>query len=853
MNRNIILGFAGGLVFAISLIIGLVVADNATDQGGGEPRLPGALGDPIELITGIPISDPDAPIDFDQPIEPTQAAYVPIDTGSGSAGGSGGSSSPGGGGVPADGDEDESPADGDTGADGAELIVAPLAPVDADFRFGDFFIGDLYFEFLDYPPFRFLDLCADDGALPGCPPGVGGTVFAPVSDPPAGGFRLGSHIRTSGDARATGATCDPTEPDESLVYVWANQPAEFNITYYPRGFNRESAIRGGLLRTVTVSNADPTHPEFLRYAEDWAEHRLATSAWPQECFILTPILQRLGDDTLTRTYDRYTVEVEATSFEGESASRTYAIIRSRLTTTLTVRDDHSIDISIPPGGTRASGRWSRMSLIHESVTTTCADLEADGFHSLELTPADESGMIFYGLGDTIHILDLKEGTTYLLCIWWFLDAERSFDDPIVVDREMRWITTPNRLTPVVTALAVQNRSVLPFLPAGSYTVRFCETITIPSRDLPFPESTPIPGSPVLCDWAGTRFPNPAIGLFTTPTGARGEFAIMLDPSSPRGTQILRADLSTADERGPTLILSAHFLEGSDSGGDVWEIGPPLIFEPLPEDPEELPAEIQIDRNASSLEPDGQDAIRITAEFDRAVILNASLLGEPCLTGPEPSFTSPGRSATGGGFMTTWSFRFDGLCLLSQYSVVLEVEDRAGNRASFADIAPGLPEHPGARYFNGMGWTDGYHVEYKVWSTGAPPSVPRKLYVGHFEVSVAGERWDMRLPSRCLKDNLPGALPFENRRGSPDAVWGDTPTITVSFSASEPGPTGDGGGCTPSERYRYESWTANVASTLPSVADLEIGAPFEMRVPITTVPYGPAPIDVELVIVGTVTG
>ncbi len=47
----------------------------------------------------------------------------------------------------------------------------------------------MFFDILEFPPFRFLDLCADDGALPGCPFEIGESILAsPLrsSGPPNG-------------------------------------------------------------------------------------------------------------------------------------------------------------------------------------------------------------------------------------------------------------------------------------------------------------------------------------------------------------------------------------------------------------------------------------------------------------------------------------------------------------------------------------------------------------------------------------------------------------------------------------------------------------------------------------------
>lgn len=862
MNRNTILGFVGGLTFAASLVIGLVVADAATDQGGGEAVLPGTLGPPVEVVAGTPISDPDSSVPLDQPIEPSQAAYVPVETGGG--GGSSASPSGGGGGSPSA-----------TGSDGAtpggitELTVAPLrpdpfAPVGIDPGFTGSFMGDLFFDFPGFEPFRFLDLCADDGALPGCPFGVGGTVLFPLGGgglETLGDFRLGSAIRSVFDVRNDCSAHYPAAEHEHPLFVWANHPAVFEITYHWAG-------RPDLTETVTTSNADAEHPEFVRWIDDAVEGRLASSAWPRECFLLTEIPITADGAEYLPTGD-YLVEVDATSFAGETASKTYSFNTGtgvRPPTYFWDRDDNNIDVMVP----KKSGQSVGLSVVHEGAATSCADLEGGDWDFTNVIPAEESGFLFTGLTEsieqgpdwpydraydqreTINVVDLEEGTTYLTCIWWFEAAERSFDDAVVVDREMRWITTPNRLTANVSLFYVDNFTDHA-LEADSYEVGFScasdpRSVTFPPADMIIHEHISVPGTPTLCDYAGRQIRVPTNGYFITPTGTRQTFSLALDPRSPRGQQTFEVEMSTPEEPGPTVTLIAHFTEGSDSGTDSWSVGLPLVFESLPEEPAELPTEIQIDIHASGVDPDGRDGIGVTAQFDRPVRLSASLLGEPCLTGAEPSFASSGLSQT-------YSFRLDGLCLRTRYSVVLEVEDAAGNTATFADIAPGLPEAPGARYFRGTGWTDGYHVSYAVGNTGLSTAYSVQPYVAGFDVSVGGERFDMRRASRCLLENLPDAPGYENRGGSPDAVWGDSVDVTVSFLAEEPSLTDASLECTRSERFRHETWIGSVSSTLPSVAGLTIGEEFEMRVPIPAVnPYDAgSTLGLELVIVGTVTG
>jgi len=521
------------------------------------------------------------------------------------------------------------------------------------------------------------------------------------------------------------------------------------------------------------------------------------------------------------------------------------------------RDDYNIDVLVP----KKSGQSVGLSVIHESVATTCADVEADGWDFSSVIPAEESGFLFPGLIDpiepgpdwtydlaytrreTINVVDLEEGTAYLFCIWWFETAERSFDGSDIVEREMRWITTPNRLTAAVVARSVDNFTSRD-LDADSYELRFScardlRTLTFPPTDMIVHEHLAIPGTPVLCDYEGRQIRIPTIGTFVTPAGTRQTFALLLDPRSPRGFQTFEVELSTPEEPGPTVTFNAYFTEGSEGGGDFWQTGNSLVFEPLPDEPEELPADIRIDNFASGVDPDGRDGIRVTAQFDRPVRLSASLLGDPCLTGPEPSFAPVGLSPT-------YDFRLDGLCLRTRYSVVLEVEDAAGNTAAFADVAPGLPEHPGATYFRGTGWTDGYHVAYTVWTMGG-----RGEHVVRYEVAINSADFDLREASLCLLDNS-GPGPGAHTRAATD-VWGDQVNVRVSLLVKERNEA-LGPGCVAEDHFRVGLWHADVTATF-TIEDFETG---EVTIPFRAALSGghissPDFIDVTVIIRGRVTG
>jgi hypothetical protein len=356
----------------------------------------------------------------------------------------------------------------------------------------------------------------------------------------------------------------------------------------------------------------------------------------------------------------------------------------------------------------------------------------------------------------------------------------------------------------------------------------------------------IPGSPVLCDYEGRQIRNPTIGTAVHRDGTRQDFAIALDPSSStRGYQRFAVDLSDGD--GPILTLNAYFTEGSDGGTDRWQLGTPLVFEPLPDEPEELPAEIVIDQLASRVGPDGRDAIRVTAEFDRPVRLNASLLGgldlgatslsDPCLTGPAPSHASAGLSRT-------HSFRLDGLCLRSRYSVLLEVEAADGTTASFADmtIPPFVPD---GRYFSGIGWTDGYHVEYTVRAT--IPGIGETIHVVTFGAAIDGVDFDFRGTRRCAAENRP---PEGQVRRATD-VWGDEVTVTVVFFADD-ADNAISSECVPYESlYGRDRWSASVTTTF-TIEDFMAG---EVSIPFRAAPVGSGrSLDENAIVIsGVVTG
>ncbi len=297
------------------------------------------------------------------------------------------------------------------------------------------------------------------------------------------------------------------------------------------------------------------------------------------------------------------------------------------------------------------------------------------------------------------------------------------------------------------------------------------------------------------------------------------------------------DLSTDEEPGPTLVLSATFSEGSDRGGATWQTGPASVFEPGL--PDEESAEIRIDDFASGVEPDGRDGIRVNAVFSRPVRLRASLLGDPCLIGPEPSFESA-------GLRETHSFRLDGLCLRTLYSVALEVEDEFGNTATFADVTY-PPIVPGARYFDGTGWSDGYRVEYSVSTSGVTSGdfSPPGVHLARYEVTIDGEDFDLAsgIGIYCFA----GDSSVTPATGTD--TWSDEVSVTINFAVEQraevPGPQ-----CPPHADHRLRHWYASVTADF-TIADFESGEitiPFEARDPA----FPDSTVNATLTITGRVT-
>jgi len=878
MNRTLALGFAAGVVFVASIVIGLVVSDALTDQGDGEPRLPGALGEPIEIVSAVPVGtdEADPTVDASEPIESGQTALIPVGAETPSRGGGTGGAP----GFDAGGDPGTDEATTDiTAVDGPVLdeITIPGLP-EGIFR------PDLYFELLDFGPFRFVDLCADNPGLPACPGGIGGTILMPLGGgfDVLGDFRLGDRLGVA----ASDATCQPTSSDGVSyhadrafvhpVLLWASHPADFDIRWYP--IDLPEVRRDD---RPTVSNADPDHPEFVRFAENATEGRLATSPWPGLCFELWEVT---GWDE--RTYE---VEVSATSFTGETATRTYTWEipdGRRPPVGFELLNDHDVRIGVPI----KAGMGASVTAIAADDPATCTDVEASGRDDFgEVLPSDDSGFIIdwgrqssdvayagtetydpaYDANQVVNLLHLREGSRYRLCIWWLEGAERSFDESTIVEREIHTIVTPSSLRPLIRLRSVENTTGRDLGPGEFSISAACPnstTIALPGLEEGQTQGIPLADRPTLCDYAGAPYPD-AQRVEVTADAHSTTFAIPLshagEPRSERFTADLSADgpepgfgtgtLSDGSLRGPQATFDVRYRSSAGDGSAEWHLGDPYVFEPPPDESEELDDVIRIDSFASSVSAAGRNAIRVDAAFDRPVRLSASLLSPPfaglsgeglCLTGPRPT-------ASSSGFSESHSFTMDGLCLHTFYTVLLEAVDEEGNTGVFTDMtqpaAVFLTEAGPHSDFSGTARTDGYEVRYQLlWTQtdGPPGSVASPTHLAAFEVRIDGKRFDLR-GDGCFDELRPLVDPAVTG----EDAWGEEVVIEVSLAIREGSPDA---GCEPTAGA--SGWRASVTSTIPSVAALGED-PFEVRIPITaTEPLGrESPIGIELTIRGSVRG
>jgi hypothetical protein len=207
----------------------------------------------------------------------------------------------------------------------------------------------------------------------------------------------------------------------------------------------------------------------------------------------------------------------------------------------------------------------------------------------------------------------------------------------------------------------------------------------------------------------------------------------------------------------SFVVLVEFYEGRSGGAHDWSAGEPRAFFAGPPEAEALPERIQIDHNNSRVEAAGMGRLRVFAAFDRPVRLEAHLTGDPadyCLSrGAVPPTYSLDI------LQERYVFELGGLCTNSGYAVELVATDADGNTQVFnQDLGWGN--------WYGIGWTDGYDVEYTIRTATRTPD---RFTTEYFVASVGVDRIDLGRPSGCLEASSSEPIL---------ATWGETIDLTV---------------------------------------------------------------------------
>ncbi len=267
---------------------------------------------------------------------------------------------------------------------------------------------------------------------------------------------------------------------------------------------------------------------------------------------------------------------------------------------------------------------------------------------------------------------------------------------------------------------------------------------------------------------------------------------------------------------PELTLSVTSEDGGPSNDLAdWLITEGQEFDAPDRAPEALPTDIRLDVFSSDVDTIDRDSLRVTANFDRPVTLSASLEGEPCLLGAEPSYssTTPSESHT---------FVLDGLCTFTTYGVRLEASDGT-TTTSFSALAD---------QWLGFGGTDGYHVSYTVSVANRRPEAWRELLLSSWNVRLnvltadgfgspyvfRGEQVPVGAPSKCLEPHT--STPIE-------AEWGDSVEFTAQVRLLSARIVGRGY-CSRIREGGYADMWQEVVSTIP-IEQLQAG-PVTVTVP-----------------------
>jgi len=845
MNRNTLLGFLGGVVFVVSLIGGAFAADAFRDHGGGEPEIPSARSESIPLLTGEDITgfDPESVFVADTEFAPIEVAgeFVLLDEppSAGAGGGDFSDAGSGDGGPAGDGESGEVPA---VPAEGEPRPGGDRGyPWEVEDLLG-FSIIDLLFDDLGFPFLRFLDFCADHPDTEGCPPGTGGTVLAPFDDPLAvGEFRLRSPLYSTHMGWWTCEAPSGLRPNEYFVLLSANHPARIEIDYYPS--DNPAAVE-----SVVVDLTNPSDRFFTDFVAEVRETGSPPASGVHHCFILEA----------AQRAQAYTVEARATSFIGETDSRTLSFRsqerRDRPPVLLPPLSDYEATLVVP---IKSEARQrSVVRLITSDEGLSCSDIEDSsvidrerrdvvpgdpgppysGFHSTERI-GDEILDASYWRYDPAYdtyaywTLGLEEGNSYVACIWWVESTDRSYEPAHtgIVERVTRYITTPDRLRAQIRVAAIQapsDRDVA----GGSFSItgrNHCPTLELPTGDVDRGTGVGYIGGLPLCDYFGFRQPALTEITATLADGTTKEFLVATPNTGEPRIERVRLDLSrvagsglcgsgfgdcdppTTTVPGPIVYLDVEFTEGDSSRYSDWVFGEPFRFDPPSREASEVPEQVRMDRFSSLVVPESRDSLQVTANFDRPVMLEASLQGDPdgqCLTGEIPTFSSDGLAAS-------YSFVMDGLCTHTGYGVRLEVTDAAGTTIVFtpSPSLSGVPSEFG--WHGGSSVTLGYDVSYYV---NYRSTALDTYHVSAYQVRVGGRSANLVDDDRCLDS---GTTPFRSQ------TWGETVLVDIDVRIADG--VKEEGRCSPT---RFGFWWEGSVTTSFTIEDFSAG-PIFITVPL----------------------
>lgn len=828
MKRSLVITGAVA-VFAASTALSIVVADSLQD----EPRtaLPAAAADGgAAVLTDPLITDEEVVANDDLPSDAPDAGYLSLLP---TSGGSAAEEPFEGAAYPFSVDGGTASGGGSAGGEGAS--GASPAEVGAAVLGGSPSTPERYAS-------RFVDLCADNPGSTLCPTGIGGTVLVPFEgDVDFGTFDVfGIYSTPSPFWRCELPAA--LEANEYPVLVNATHPARIEIEYHPVGDPTDS-------HTVVVDLTDPEGEAYQQFSVYFGAHGVGPAEGVHHCFVLQAVPGQWS----------YEVTAAATSFTGDIDTMTSRVDfhPTRPAVIVTPQADDPLKAVIGVPVSVDPEEYAVVRMLRVSDGRSCADIEDDmlsgdssavvpapgyGWHEARTSWSDTFVPAPPGWAADVYDLDawyvqLEESTDYQLCVWWLQTPDRSFDPAYmsVTERESRLISTPDFMHTAIEVEGVHAgndplaaESVSIYVPNGcnprAFTPAEFRVPTIPV-DANYSQFF-LDGPQLLCEYPGISQPATTRVVVTGPGMEPKTFALPTPLTTERSSEmyflyfgpstclsgesfgVATGDCASRQADHPDVVVDVVNVQGASNGLTDWLITDGSEFDPPDRAPEALPVDIRLDVFSSRVETIDRDSLRVTANFDRPVALNASLEGDPCLVGAAPSFSSTTLS-------DSYTFVLDGLCTLTTYGVRLEANDGT-TTTSFSPLAD---------QWHGFGQTDGYHVSYTVEvANRRPVSWNERLLASwsvHFDVLTAdgwgtphtlrGEPVPVGAPSRCLE---PRVSPAQT------AVWGDTVEFRAQVRLLSATIVGRGY-CSRIREAGYADMWQDVVSTIP-IADLMAG-------------------------------